>query len=93
MDDDFLNSLPNGLMSGVCIETRLGQGTAVTIFLPRAGADVADHRTGFVDASNRPQTTKRMHVLLVDDNKAVLKSTVRMLDCLGWATASAESGQ
>ena len=77
---------------GVRIETRLGQGTAVKIFLPRAGVDVADHRAGFVDASKRPQTTKRLRVLVVDDNKAVLKSTVRMLDFLGYATASAESG-
>ena len=45
---------------GVRIETRLGQGTAVKIFLPRAGVDVADHQADFVDASNRPQTTKRI---------------------------------
>ena len=76
---------------GVRIETRLGQGTAVTIFLPRAGVDVSDYQADFVDASNRPQTTKRLRVLVVDDDKAVLKSTVRMLDFLGYATASAES--
>ena len=61
------------------------------IFLPRARVDVADYQAGFVDASNRPQTTKRLRVLVVDDNKAVLKSTVRMLDFLGYATASAEA--
>ena len=77
---------------GMRIETRLGQGTAVKIFLPRAGVDVADHEAGFVDASKRPQTMKRLRVLVVDDDKAVLKSTVRMLDCLGYPTASAESG-
>jgi PAS domain S-box-containing protein len=77
---------------GVRIETRLGQGTAVKIFLPRAEVDVADHEAGFVDASKRPQTMKRLRVLVVDDDKAVLKSTVRMLDCLGYPTASAESG-
>jgi PAS domain S-box-containing protein len=77
---------------GVRIETRLGQGTAVKIFLPRAGVDVADHEAGFVDASKRPQTMKKLRVLVVDDDKAVLKSTVRMLDCLGYPTASAESG-
>jgi PAS domain S-box-containing protein len=77
---------------GVRIETRVGQGTAVKIFLPRATVDVADHRAGSVDASKRPQTMKRSRVLVVDDNRAVLKSTVRMLDCLGHATASAESG-
>ncbi|MGY2907013.1 response regulator [Bradyrhizobium sp. URHC0002] len=76
---------------GVRIETRLGRGTAVKIFLPRAGVDVSDYQADFVDTSNRPQTTKRLRVLVVDDDKAVLKSTVRMLDYLGYATASAES--
>jgi CheY-like chemotaxis protein len=77
---------------GVRIETRLGQGTAVKIFLPRAWVDVSDYQADFVDTSNRPQTTKTLRVLVVDDDKAVLKSTVRMLDFLGYATASAESG-
>ena len=76
---------------GVRIETRLGQGTAVTIFLPRAEVDVSDDQADFIDASNRPQTTRRLRVLVVDDDRAVLKSTVRMLDFLGYATASAES--
>jgi CheY-like chemotaxis protein len=78
---------------GLRIETRLGQGTAVTIFLPRAGVDVSDYLADFVDASKRPQTMKSLRVLVVDDDKAVLKSTVRMLDSLGYATASAESGR
>jgi PAS domain S-box-containing protein len=55
---------------GVRIETRLGQGTAVTIFLPRAEVDVSDDQADFIDASNRPQTTKRLRVLVVDDDKA-----------------------
>ena len=77
---------------GMRIETRLGQGTAVKIFLPDAEADVVDHEAYFVDASKRPQTMKRLRILVVDDDKAVLKSTLRMLDDLGYATASAKSG-
>jgi PAS domain S-box-containing protein len=77
---------------GVRIETRLGQGTAVKVFLPRAGVDVADHHAHSVDASKRLQTTKGLRVLIVDDDKAVLRSTVRMLDVLGYAAVSAESG-
>ncbi|MBR0749034.1 PAS domain S-box protein [Bradyrhizobium japonicum] len=76
---------------GVRLETRLGQGTAVTIFLPRAWVDVSDDRADFVDATNRPQTMTGVRVLVVDDDKAVLKSTIRMLEVLGYATASAES--
>jgi CheY-like chemotaxis protein len=76
---------------GVRIETVLGQGTAVTIFLPRATVGISDDQAEVVDASNRAQTSKRLRVLVVDDDKAILKSTVRMLDFLGYATASAES--
>lgn len=77
---------------GVRIETRLDQGTAVKVFLPRAGGDNADHHADTVDASKRLQATKRFRVLVVDDEKAVLRSMVRMLDVLGYATVSAESG-
>jgi signal transduction histidine kinase len=77
---------------GVRIETRLGQGTTVKVFLPRALGDVTDHGTYSVDASKRPPTVKSLRVLVVDDDKAVLKSTVRMLNFLGYATVSAESG-
>ncbi|MGY3505187.1 response regulator [Bradyrhizobium sp. USDA 4471] len=76
---------------GVRLETRLGQGTAVTIFLPRAGGDVPDCQADFVDARNGPLNMPEVRVLVVDDNKAVLRSTVRMLEVLGYATASAES--
>ncbi|WFU34402.1 PAS domain S-box protein [Bradyrhizobium brasilense] len=77
---------------GVRIETRLGEGTAVKVFLPRAEVDIADHHADTVDASKRLQTAKRFRVLVVDDEKAVLRSMVRMLDVLGYATLSAESG-
>lgn len=77
---------------GVRIETRLDQGTAVKVFLPRAGGDNDDHHADTVDASKRLQATKRFRVLVVDDEKAVLRSMVRMLDVLGYATVSAESG-
>jgi PAS domain S-box-containing protein len=76
---------------GVQIETRLGQGTTVKVFLPRAGVDIADHHADPVGASN-VCNTRRLRVLVVDDDKAVLRSTVRMLDFLGYATVSAESG-
>jgi PAS domain S-box-containing protein len=76
---------------GMRIETRLGQGTAITIFLPRAWVNVSDYQAEFVDASNYPQTMTGLRVLVVDDDKAVLKSTIRMLKVLGCATASAES--
>jgi signal transduction histidine kinase len=77
---------------GVLIESRLGQGTTVKVFLPRAGVDIADHHADPVHTSKRLQNKKGLRVLVVDDDKAVLRSTVRMLDVLGYATVSAESG-
>jgi hypothetical protein len=76
---------------GVRLETRLGRGTAVTIFLPHVWIDVSGYQANVVDASNRPQTMAGLRVLVVDDDQAVLRSTVRMLEFLGYATASAES--
>ncbi|WP_265441256.1 PAS domain-containing hybrid sensor histidine kinase/response regulator [Bradyrhizobium sp. SEMIA] len=83
--------LPNNPVVACVLRRGLGQGTAVTIFLPRAWVDLSDDQADFVDASNGPQTMTGLRVLVVDDDKAVLKSTVRMLEFLGYATASAES--
>jgi len=78
---------------GVLIETRLGQGTTVKVSLPRAGVDIADHHADSVDASKRLQKAKGLRVLVVDDDKAVLRSTVRMLDVLGSRICNGVGGE
>jgi CheY-like chemotaxis protein len=84
---------------GVSIDTRAGEGTSVKVFLPRATgvleegegeAGFAGERKAAVSHQSPQATTLR--VLVVDDDKEVLNSTLRTLDFLGYAAVSAGSG-
>jgi PAS domain S-box-containing protein len=77
---------------GVRIDTRVGEGTSVKVFLPRAELAKADQEMQLAEARQDWQVTRKLNVLIVDDDKAVLKSTTRMLDSLGYAAVAAESG-
>ncbi|WP_407293865.1 response regulator [Stutzerimonas zhaodongensis] len=77
---------------GARIETELGVGTTVMVYLPRVTAPeqslgVPDHDQGtpFDDASHK--------VLLVDDDHAVREVTAQMLSNLGYAVVQAEGGR
>jgi CheY-like chemotaxis protein len=72
---------------GVHIETRLGEGTSVKVFLPRASVAEIARENKSLDAPPHPQ-----NILVVDEDTAALKSTLRMLHFLGYATFPAESG-
>jgi CheY-like chemotaxis protein len=77
---------------GVGIETRVGKGTSVKVFLPRAEVALRDRERESVDAEQGPQTKVTVSILVVDDDKAVLRTTLRMLDALGYAAVPAASG-
>jgi PAS domain S-box-containing protein len=77
---------------GVGIETRVGEGTSVKAFLPRAEVAVRDRERESVDAEPGPRTEMTVRILVVDDDGAVLRTTLRMLDALGYATVPAASG-
>jgi PAS domain S-box-containing protein len=85
---------------GVRIETRMGEGTSVTVLLPRAEPANGGREIELGDGDGHRMTgTSRVlivdddkRVLVVDDDKAVLNSTLRMLDFLGYAAIPAESG-
>jgi CheY-like chemotaxis protein len=77
---------------GVGIETRVGEGTSVRIYLPRADVAGDDPKPESVDVQQAPRVKMRWTVLVVDDDKVVLKSTGRMLDSVGYAVIPAESG-
>ena len=49
-------------------------------------------RPGMVDAVHTTAMKRRLRVLVVNDDKAVLKSTIPMLDTLGYTAISAASG-
>jgi CheY-like chemotaxis protein len=77
---------------GVHINTRVGEGTSVKVFLPRAEVAVGDHDRELVDTQQGVHIKRRARVLVVDDDNSVLKSTLRLLDFLGYAAVPAKSG-
>jgi CheY-like chemotaxis protein len=72
----------------VRIATRVGEGTSVRVFLPRA--EVIRERHPNVACS--PKTKVRTRILVVDDDRAVLRTTQRLLDALGYSVVPAASG-
>jgi PAS domain S-box-containing protein len=79
---------------GVAIESAVGEGTSVRVFLPRAEAVRRDRdEEPSADAGPGAQARKKGTIVVVDDDKAVLRTTVRMLDMLGYAAVAAGSGE
>jgi CheY-like chemotaxis protein len=83
---------------GVRIDTRLGEGTTVTVFLPRVDLAARGQNlpsTQSPGAGQAMQTLKPTEdparILVVDDDTLVLKSTVTMLELLGYSVAAAGS--
>lgn len=74
---------------GVEIQSRIGQGTSVRVFLPRAeGVVGVQPESG---SRKGGKTVSKAKILVVDDDLSVLRTTVRMLDVLGYATIAAGS--
>jgi CheY-like chemotaxis protein len=76
---------------GIRIETRVGEGTSVTVFLPRAAA--ADQERESDAAEQGPRTRRKVSILVVDDNEMVLNSTLRVLGSLRYPALPARSGE
>jgi PAS domain S-box-containing protein len=72
----------------VRIATRVGEGTSVKVFLPRAEVIRERHP----DVACSPNTKVRTRILVVDDDKAVLRTTLRLLEALGYSVVPAASG-
>ncbi|HAW26418.1 MULTISPECIES: hybrid sensor histidine kinase/response regulator [Stutzerimonas] len=77
---------------GARIETELGVGTTVRVYLPRVTAPerslgLADHEQG------TPIDEASHKVLLVDDDPAVREVTAQMLSNLGYAVVQADGGR
>jgi signal transduction histidine kinase/ActR/RegA family two-component response regulator len=76
---------------GVCIETRLGAGTSVHVYLPRAEAKL----TELVPAPARigaGEAFRGLTILLIDDDNAVREVTRAILHELGYRVLEAGSG-
>ena len=76
---------------GVRIDTVVGEGTSVQVFLPRAQAPAAELRPSLL-ADELRTSRKGGVVLLVDDDDVVRESTALMLRDLGFNVVQAGSG-
>ncbi len=77
---------------GVRLETHVGRGTSVKVFLPRAAEESGDEQQQPNLAAQVTATNVTARILVVDDDKSVLRTTVRLLHSLGYATVAAASG-
>lgn len=71
---------------GVQISTRPGEGSTVTVFVPRVAAEALQ-----TDAA--PKEGAKARILLVDDDPQVLRSTGRLINALGYETITVASGE
>jgi CheY-like chemotaxis protein len=60
------------------------------VFLPRAERVPGDHDQGSIHSPDSTKATAK--ILVVDDDAAVLKTTLRVLDALGYSPVPAASG-
>lgn len=70
--------------------SRVGQGTRVELWLPRAEAP--DLTAMASPEPRRPQTQERRRILVVDDDPLVLAGTAAMIEDLGHSVLETESG-
>ena len=76
---------------GIRIETRVGEGTSVKVYLPRAASsDVAEVPPDPTGSARQHRTGAT--ILLVDDDNAVREVTASMLRELGYAVLEVGSG-
>jgi CheY-like chemotaxis protein len=80
----------NGAMR---IDTRLGEGTAVHLFLPQTDATLWGATREAAPVETKPRPITSAHILLVDDDQSVRDVTEAMLLDLGYSVTAAGSGQ
>jgi len=77
---------------GVRIDTRLGEGSSVKVFLPRAASAPISVRPAEPRAAARSAPGRAGVILLVDDDSAVREITRAFLDEAGYEVVEAGSG-
>jgi PAS domain S-box-containing protein len=74
------------------IDSRLGQGTRVEIWLPRA-PELSGSSTGGTEAVAAPDGVGVLNILLVDDHAGVRATTAAMIEDLGHGVVQAGEGE
>jgi CheY-like chemotaxis protein len=75
---------------GMRIETRVGEGTSVKVYLPRA--ENSNSEVAVVTVGGAQSKRKGAIILLVDDDSAVREVTALILEDLGYVVLKAGSG-
>jgi len=76
----------------IMIYSEIGQGTTVKLYLPRLVKDVQEREDAPAHGDPVPRSKERQLVLVAEDEEAVRRGTVSMLEELGYAVLEAESG-
>jgi signal transduction histidine kinase/ActR/RegA family two-component response regulator len=74
----------------VAIDTELGEGTTVRVYVPRTTAAPAVHSAD--EANNVPLRRHKATILVVDDDKDVRQLAVSCLETLGYQVVAADGG-
>ncbi|HEV2818531.1 MAG TPA: response regulator [Allosphingosinicella sp.] len=74
------------------IDSKVGEGTRVEIWLPRAPAGREGPEAAPIFANDAGEGARRLRILLVDDHEAVRETTAGMLSDLGHKVAAAADG-
>jgi signal transduction histidine kinase len=74
------------------IDSKVGEGTRVEIWLPRAPAAQEGPEAAPIFANDAAESERRLRILLVDDHEAVRETTAGMLNDLGHEVAAAADG-
>ena len=75
----------------VAIDTKVGKGTTVRVYLPRAAANPVARPAD--EAQNVPLRTHEATILVVDDDRDVRQLAVSCLESLGYQVLAADGGQ
>jgi len=74
------------------IDSKVGEGTRVEIWLPRAPAEQEGTEAAPIFANDAAESARRLRILLVDDHEAVRETTAGMMRALGHKVAAAADG-
>ncbi len=80
----------------ISVDSKLGTGTDIKIFLPKSNlTSVINQDNNNRDAEIIPEKSNReaIKILVVEDNPGVLKTTIEMLDDIGYSTLQAEQAE